>query len=156
MTLLLLSLPATSFAGELETLREKLIGSTVKTFAKTYIATTNLKKFKEKNIKKLNKMDEQKFQRVYNKIYQEMMKDLPQSLKDSWGVEEQMTRAKAIERINSFKNKRQIYRLINAIPNPMIARHYQKHREEFKKNMKEKKVDQVVDDVLADPAPSPI
>ncbi len=46
-----------------DTIGEKLVGSFVKTFAKTYIATHNLEKFKAKNIKKINKMDEAKLQR---------------------------------------------------------------------------------------------
>lgn len=161
LTLLFLSLAANGFAKEAvavkhrETLKEKLIGNFVKTFAKTYVATHNLEKFKEKNIKKLRKMDEAKFQRVYNRIYKEMMADLPQSLKDMWGVSQEMTREKAIERIKSFTNKKQIYKMINAIPNKMIAQHFKKHKNEFKKTMKkETGVDGIVDQLLTDPAPA--
>ena len=38
------------------TVRERLIGSFFKTFAKTYVAINDLQKFKEKNIKKILKM----------------------------------------------------------------------------------------------------
>ena len=159
LTLMFLSLAATGFAKEAveakqrETLKEKFVGTFVKTFAKTYVATHNLEKFKEKNIRKLRKMDDAKFQRVYKKIYQEMIVDLPQSLKDMWGASEEMTREKAIERVKSFTSKKEIYKMINAIPNKMIARHYKKHKKEFKRAMKSKPdADGVVDQLLADPA----
>ncbi len=126
----------------------------VKTFAKTYVATTNLQKFKEKNIKKILKMDEAKFQRVYGKIYREMIVDLPQALKDSYGVTEKMTKEKAIAQINSFTSKKQIYNMINAIPNKMIAQHFKKHKAEFNKTLKGKKADGLVDQLLEDPAAS--
>lgn len=139
-----------------ETLREKIIGSFVKTFAKTYVATHNLDKFKEKNIRKIRKMDEAKFQRAYRRIYEEMVKDLPQHLKDMYGITKEMTREKAIARINMFRNKSQIYQMINAIPNKMIALHFKKHRQEFNKTMKESGtgVDGMVDQLLTDPGVS--
>ncbi len=159
--LLFLSLPVSCFAQEpdsgrtRETLKEKFIGSFVKTFAKTYVATNNLKKFKEKNIQKIRKMDEAKFQRVYGKIYREMIRDLPESLKKDYGVTPDMTREKAIDRINSFTSKKKIYRMINAIPNKMIAQHFEKHKNEFDKGMKgNNSADQTIDDLLKDPASS--
>lgn len=160
LILMLLALTVNGFAQEpqfvmeRETLKEKVIGRMVKVFAKTYIATSNLKKFKEKNIRKIRKMDEAKFQRVYGKIYKEMMVDLPQSLKDNYGVAEHMTREKAIVQINAFTNKKKIYKLINAIPNKMIAKHFANHKDEFNKTMKGKKVDQLLDQILEDPAAS--
>ncbi len=162
LTLIFLSLTVHSFAKEptpvprRETLKEKFIGTLVKTFAKSYVATQNLEKFKEKNIKKLLKMDEAKFQRVYSKVYKEMMVDLPQSLKDMWGVCEDMTRAKAIARLNSFTSKKEIYKIINSIPNKMIAEHFKKYKDEFKKTMKKNGsgVDGAVDELLVDPGVS--
>lgn len=162
LTLIALSLSFNAFASQekpmshRETLKEKLVGSFVKTFAKSYVATHNLEKFKEKNVRKLRKMDEAKFQRVYRKIYNEMVKDLPQSLKDMYGVSEDMTREKAIARINAFNNKKQIYRMINALPNKMIAQHFQKHKKEFNQTMKKKGsgVDGMVDELLTDPGVS--
>lgn len=162
LTLMILSLAVNSFAKERgpnhrrETLKEKFVGTFVKTFAKSYIATHNLEKFKEKNIKKLLKMDEAKFQRVYSKIYKEMMVDLPQHLKDMWGVEQEMTREKAIARLKSFTTKKQVYRMINSIPNKMIAKHFKKHKKEFNKAMKKNGsgVDSAVDQLLEDPITS--
>ncbi len=160
LTLLFLSFSLSSFAHSAqpfkprETLKDKLVGSMVKTFAKTYVATTNLQKFKEKNIKKIMKMDEAKFQRVYGKIYREMIVDLPQALKDTYGVTEKMTKEKAIAQINSFASKKQIYNMINAIPNRMIAQHFKKHKDEFKKTMKGKNADGLIDQMLEDSAAS--
>ncbi len=160
-TLIFLSLTLNCFAKvpatvkQRETLKDKFIGTLVKAFAKSYVAATNLQKFKEKNIKKILKMDEAKFQRVYGKIYKEMIVDLPQSLKESYGVREKMTREDVIAKINSFTNKKQIYNMINAIPNKMIAKHYKTHKNEFKKTMKNSSgADGLVDQLLADPATS--
>ena len=100
-------------------------------------------------------MDEAKFQRVYKKIYKEMIVDLPQHLKDMYGVSEDMTREKAIARINSFTNKKQIYKMINSVPNKMIAQHFKNHKSDFKKAMNGNSgADKVVDQLLADPAVS--
>lgn len=162
LIILCLSLAGNAFAKEektirrLDTFKERIVGSFVKTFAKTYIATCNLEKFKEKNIKKIRKMDEAKFQRVYGKVYQEVMIDLPQSLKMTWGISENMTREKAIAQLKSFTNKKQIYKLINSIPNQMIAKHFEKHKNEFNKTMKKdgSGVDAAVDQLLSDPGVS--
>lgn len=161
LTLIFVCLAVNGFAEEpvpanqRATLKEKLIGTFVKTFAKSYVATHNLEKFKEKNIKKLLKMDEAKFQRVYKKLYNEMIADLPQHLKDMYGVTENMTREKAIARINEFKSKKQIYKMINAVPNKMIAKHFKTHRKEFQKSMKnDAGVDGAIDRMLADPGVS--
>ena len=100
-------------------------------------------------------MDEAKFQRVYSRIYKEMIVDMPQSLKDMYGVSEDMTREKAIARINAFENKKQIYQMINAVPNKMIAQHFSKHKDEFKKTIKGNSgVDGMVDQLLIDPGVS--
>lgn len=163
LTLIFLSVVCNSFASppihngkpavSNETLKEKLIGSFVKTFAKTYVASNNLQKFKEKNIRKIMKMDEAKFQRVYGKIYQEMIADLPEDLKRAYGVEPVMTREMAVARINSFTTKKRIYQMINAIPNKMIAQHFKKHKDEFKKGMEgNHSADQMIDQLLEDPA----
>ena len=163
LTLMFLSLACNSFASppihngkpavSNETLKEKLIGSFVKTFAKTYVASNNLQKFKEKNIRKIMKMDEAKFQRVYGKIYQEMIADLPANLKRDYGVEPVMTREMAVARINSFTTKKRIYQMINAIPNKMIAQHFKKHKDEFKKGMEgNHSADKMIDQLLEDPA----
>lgn len=162
LTLIFICLAVNGFAKEQApanqraTLKEKLIGTFVKTFAKSYVATHNLEKFKEKNIKKLLKMDEAKFQRVYKKIYREMIVDLPQHLKDMYGVTEDMTREKAIARINEFKTKKQIYKMINAVPNKMIAQHLKNHKKDFEKAMDKKGsgVDGAIDQLMEDPAAS--
>ncbi len=152
-TLIFLAFTTNCFAQDRETLKEKFIGIMVKTFAKTYIATTNLKKFNEKNIRKIKKMDEQKFQRVYAKIYREMIIDLPEPVRETYGATEHMTREKAIAQINTFKNKKRIYKLINAIPNKLIAKQFVQHREEIQKTMKDNNVDRAIDHMLADPTP---
>jgi len=162
LTIIFLSLAMHAFAKEQaparprETLKEKLIGTIVKTFAKSYVATHSLERFKEKNIKKLAKMDEAKFKRVYGKIYKENLVDLPAHIKDLWGVEENMTREKAIARMNAFKTKKEIYKIINSVPNKMIAQHFKQHKDDFKKSMKKdgSGVDGMVDDLLADPGAS--
>jgi len=169
LTILFLLLAANSFASppvmnvhnranvnsKNETFKERLIGSFVKTFARTYVATNNLKNFKEKNIKKLQKMDEAKFQRVYKKIYQEIMVDLPEHLKQKYGITAEMTRERAIAHINSFRDKEMIYSMINAIPNKMIAQHFKNHKDEFKKGMKgNPSAEGMIDQLLEDPAPS--
>ena len=162
MTLICLFLTVNVFANDqqaipkTDTLKEKFIGSFIKTFAKTYVATHNLDKFKEKNKKKILKMNEEKFQRVYAKIYSEIMVDLPQSLKDMCGISKEMTREKAIAQLYSFNNKKEIYKIINLIPNKMIAKHFEKNKEEFNKTMKRdgSGVDGTIDQLLIDPSKS--
>lgn len=125
-----LYIPAHAFAQERISAQDKVISSTFKTLAKGFVAVADIDKLKASNIKKIDKMDEGKFNKRYAKVYK-AIKDLPSNLKISYGITENMTKERAINIIESL-NKGKIYEMIDSLPDAFIA-------ERFKQYISEKK-----------------
>jgi len=106
-----------------------IIGSTFKALAKAFVVVVDLNKVKKSNIKKIQKMDNEKFKKRQAAIY-DVLKDLPLELKEKYGIVEQMPKEQLVRIMNSL-DKNKIYDMINDIPDYFIA--YQ-----FKKYIKEK------------------
>ncbi|TRZ95808.1 hypothetical protein D4R78_02355 [bacterium] len=112
-------------AEETPNLGDKLIASTFKTLAKTFVATADMNRLKKDNIRRLNKMDEAKFRKRYAKVY-ETIKGLPIQMRLKYGITEGMTREQAIRSIESV-DKPDIYRLINSIPDTFIIAEFKQY-----------------------------
>ncbi|MCX5813849.1 MAG: hypothetical protein NT178_15070 [Proteobacteria bacterium] len=102
--------------------KEFIVGTVVKLFAKGYIAVTDIDKIKETNIAKLKKMDDQEFANKYTAIYSDM-KGLPQDVKTAYGIDEKMDRSAAIIKIQSA-GKKDLYTIIDSIPDTFITKHF--------------------------------
>lgn len=102
-----------------EDFSDKVIGSTFKLLAKSFVAVVNIAELKKYNIKKINKMDDEKFRKHYGNAYP-IIKDLPEWIKTQYGVTENMSREQAIQNTASL-NKKDIYKILDAIPNRFIA-----------------------------------
>jgi len=122
---LILCFKTTAFAQEKVVMEDKIIGSTFKALAKAFIVIADINKLKKNGIDKLNKMDEEKFQRRYAKVY-EVIKDLPFRLKVSYGVTEHMTKEQAIKNIESL-DKKKIYEIIDLVPDTIIANNFKQY-----------------------------
>ncbi|MCX5704624.1 MAG: hypothetical protein NTZ92_00915 [Candidatus Omnitrophica bacterium] len=122
-----------TFAQEKISMEDKIIGSTFKTLAKTFVVMVDIDKLKKDNINKLNKMDKEKFIKRYAKAY-EVIKDLPPELKISYGITENMPKEQAIKNIESF-DKKNIYKLIDSIPDTIIAKQFKKYLSEKKEEV---------------------
>lgn len=121
------------FAQENSNMEERIIGSTFKSLAKTFVAMADMHKLKKDNTDKLHKMDEVKFQRQYAKMY-EIIKELPPAVKKSYGVTEHMAKEQAIKNTESL-DKKKAYELIDAIPDTVIARQFKKYLSERKQEI---------------------
>lgn len=100
-------------------LEDKIISSTFKVLAKAFVLTTDIDKLKRENIAKLAKMDDEKFQMRYSKVYA-LAKDLPQSLKSRYKFTENMSKEQAIKDIKLL-DKDRIYEIIDLVPDKIIA-----------------------------------
>jgi len=107
------------FAQEDVGLQDKIIASTFKTLARTFVAAVDIEKLKEVNAAKINKMDEEKFDKRYAAAYK-IIKDLPPDVKTHYGVFEVMTKKWAIANMRLLDKKR-IYALIDEVPDKIIA-----------------------------------
>ena len=111
-----------TFAAERLTLKDRMIGPTLKTLARMFVAVTNIRKLKKYNIRKIDKMDEKKFNKKYAQVYA-LLQDLPEGLKADYNLIEHMPKEQAIKTIESL-DKRKIYKIIAAVPNDFIARQF--------------------------------
>lgn len=128
-----LSFQSCAFAKEKVSIGNMIIGSIFKGLAKAYVTMTDIDKLKKDNIDKLNKMDAEKFQRRYAKVY-EVIKDLPSDLKVSYGVTEHMTKEQVIKNIESF-DKEKINGTIDSIPDTIIVKQFKKYLSEKKQEI---------------------
>ena len=124
---------------------EKLIGSTFKTLAKAFVATTNLDELKQGNMLKLISMDTGKFKTKYRKVYP-FIKDLPSDIRQQYGIQEDMSKDQAIKNINSIDKKR-AYGLIDSIPDTTIASIYEKYCGEIAKQIQKNNIIQEIHQV---------
>jgi len=113
------------FAQENISIEDRIIGSTFKVLAKGYVAITDINKLKENNIRRLNKMDEEKFQRHYVKTYP-VIRDLPLSFKARYKISEHMTKQEVIQDIEEL-DKEKIYGIIDSLPDAFIANNFKQY-----------------------------
>lgn len=109
---------------------EKVIATSFKILAKSFVTFINLESFKEKNAAKMQKMSDDKFKKKYASVH-DFLKELPQDIKDEYGIAQEMTRQKAIENIQVM-DKDKMYRLIDEVPDSFIARKFNAYVDEQK------------------------
>lgn len=112
---------------------EKIIGSTFKTLAKGFTVAADIQKLKEGNIRKLNQMSQDKFNRRYDQVYP-VLKELPIELKTAYGVTGQMSKEQAIRNTASL-DKKKIMQLIDAVPDRVIAQLFKDYLRQAKENI---------------------
>jgi len=123
-------------AADIQITRELIIGQAVKLFAKGYIAVTDIDRAKKVNITKLEKMDDQEFRSKYTAIYGDM-KELPRNVKTDYGIDEKMDRSTAIRKVQSA-SKKDLYTIIDSIPDAFIAKHFENYLAENELDLKKK------------------
>jgi len=104
---------------------DQIIGSTFKTLAKAFVVTADIPALQQNNINKLKKMNGEKFKQRYAKIY-EVIKDLPDNLKVSYGIKEDMTQEQVIQSLKIL-DKKKIYAVIDAVPDEIIAKQFKQY-----------------------------
>lgn len=133
------------FAQEKLSIEDIVISSTFKSLAKGFILLNNIDSLKKNNVSRLNKMDEKKFKKQYAKVYN-TLKDLPVQLKNTYKITEHMTKAQAIKNIESM-DKKKLNRIIDSIPDTVIAANFKSYINEAKQKIQEKDIIQQIDNL---------
>jgi hypothetical protein len=105
-------------------LEDRVIGSLFKTTAKVFISTVDIDTLKKQNIEKLNKMDTEKFRKQYTRVYG-VIKELP-FLETRYGITENTTKDEVIKEIQAL-NKKQIYEIIDVVPDTVIVSQFRQY-----------------------------
>jgi hypothetical protein len=119
MVILGVCLQGPARAAEQASLQDRMVGGAFKTMAKAYIAAADLKELKEKNIKRIEIMREDWFDRQYADVYK-VIKALPPDVKDKYRIRPGMSKAEVIVLIRSL-DKKEINAIIDAVPDPVIT-----------------------------------
>ncbi|HAJ56601.1 MAG TPA: hypothetical protein DCL35_02400 [Candidatus Omnitrophica bacterium] len=119
-----------------EVFMDKVIGTTFRGLARSFVAMTDINKLRESNIAKLEKMSDDKFSKKYTKVYA-ILKDLPEDVKHRYAITPAMTREQAIANMKNL-DKKQTYKLIDVVPNMVIANAFYKNFKQESKNVVKK------------------
>jgi hypothetical protein len=115
---------------EASTIKEKVVGKTIKTVVRIVLLTTNIKKVKKKLINKLEAIEDEEFRIRYTRFY-ELVKDLPPDIKDTYNVGPYMTKELMIKNIESV-DKKKIYKIIRSISDETIAELFKEYLREMR------------------------
>lgn len=107
-------------AGEAAGVQAAVVGSSVKTLARAFVATADLDEVKAVIIEKLSRMKPEIYRRQYARRYR-VIKDLPDGLKKKYGLVEHLPKDRMIAVIRSW-DKKKSYEIIEAVPNETLAR----------------------------------
>jgi len=118
LVLFQLLLPTSSFADNLNP--ENLVAMTLKTLAKGYVLTMDVTKVKTKEIKKISGMNDAKFHKQYQRVY-DVLKGIPSQMRVRYGLSENMTKQKAIENIGQMQ-KKDMMKFIDGVPDKVIVK----------------------------------
>lgn len=129
LSALILFLQTPLFA-ESATIKQKVIGKTIKTVARLAVATTNIEKVKKRLINKLGLMKDEQFRARYAKFY-DLIKDMPQDIKASYKVTPYMTKEEMRGNIESM-DKKKAYKIINSISDKTVAELFKRYRREMR------------------------
>jgi hypothetical protein len=122
LSVVLFILPTAAFATETEKISERIIGATFKALAKGFVATQDIQRIKQNNIKKIRNMPEEKFRLRYARVFS-VVKDLPLDLRLKYNINAQMTKAQAVQNISSL-DKPKVYKAIDSIPDKFITHQF--------------------------------
>lgn len=140
--ILIFCCPGFLFAQEQVNLGDKIIGSTFKNLAKTFIASADINALKQNNINRLESMDEEKFNRHYAEAY-EIIKNLPGELKYQYGISGNLSKQEAIELIRSV-DKKSLYEMIDAVPDKTIALEFKQYLDQEKVRIQKSNIAQEI------------
>ncbi|MDP2980706.1 MAG: hypothetical protein Q8N67_01385 [Candidatus Omnitrophota bacterium] len=115
--------------AEAATIKQKVVGKTIKIVARIAVATTNIEKTKKRLVNKLRLMEDKQFRAQYAEFY-ELVKDIPRDIKIAYNVTPAMTREQMIENIESL-DKKNIYKIISSIPDKTVAELFKEYRREY-------------------------
>ncbi len=105
-------------------LEDKIISYAFKGIARAFVSVVDIDKLKKSNIEKLNNMKEEKFKKQYALAYK-VIKECD-FLASNYGMREDMAKLETIRKIESL-DKKEIYGIIEAIPDTVIATQFKNY-----------------------------
>jgi hypothetical protein len=114
---------------------DRVISSSIKLMAKTYVMTTDLEKLKRKHITQMRQMDDEEFYVRYANTLGVIDESAP--LRKICGIGGNLDRA-GWEKLVAGLDKNKLYKMIDAVPDEVIAarfRRFMARRMEAMKNM---------------------
>jgi hypothetical protein len=124
-----------------QTVQDRLISSTFKTLAKTYISTTDFNSLKKNTLARLTQLDTEAFHQKYPRTLQ-VISDSP-ALKKQFGLNPGMSVGQAMLFIRSL-DKKKVSAMIDAVPDQVVARHVMEDMASATKSVNSKNIgDQV-------------
>lgn len=112
---------------------DKIISSTFKSLAKGFVTVVDINQIKKNNVAKIDKMSPEKFRKQYSKAYV-VLKDMPDKLKAEYKIAEDISKEQVIKDIESL-NKSKMYRIIDSIPDTVIADNFKRYLEQSKQEI---------------------
>jgi hypothetical protein len=127
--------------SQAQTVQDRLISSTFKALAKTYISTSDFNKLKENTLQCLAQIDTESFHQKYPRTLQ-LINDSP-ALTKQFGLRSDMSVAQARAFIKSL-DKKKVSALIDAVPDQVVSRHVMEDISRASKSVNSKNImDQV-------------
>ena len=115
---------------------DHLTASTFKALAKGYVATVDLERIKKDQIARLNKMNDQKFKKHFQKVSL-VLNSLPSELKIKYGFKDPMTKEDVVKEIGEL-DKKNLNQMIDDIPETFIIFQFRQYlaglKEDFGQN----------------------
>ncbi|MFH1691069.1 MAG: hypothetical protein ABIC68_00655 [Candidatus Omnitrophota bacterium] len=112
---------------------DKIIGTTFKMLAKSFVRVMDIEKLKRNNIAKIEKMNEGKFEKRRAKIYS-FTKDLPPDIRERFAISQDVSRQEVVAQIRMM-DKRAIYEIINKMPDQVIAGYFRQEISKGKESL---------------------
>ncbi|MFA6384904.1 MAG: hypothetical protein WCY10_06010 [Candidatus Omnitrophota bacterium] len=103
-----------------QTVQDRLVSSTFKTLAKTYITTADFKVLRDNTVKRLQQLDTNSFHQLYPRVLR-IVDDAP-VLKKELGLRSDMTVSQAIAFVKSLDKKKSCA-VVDMIPDRVVAYH---------------------------------
>ncbi|MFA5362723.1 MAG: hypothetical protein WC335_05690 [Candidatus Omnitrophota bacterium] len=106
---------------------DKIIAALLKVFAGAYVKTSDIGKLKEKQIRRLEQMNDEDFSAEYERVFS-VIRECPQFRKN-FGLYEGMSKEQFIVRVSAFDRK-QICGIINSIPDEVLSGKFREYLSE--------------------------
>lgn len=110
-----------------------IISGTFKSLCKGFVAVADIKKLRKKYAAKIEGMSAEKYKKHFGRAY-EVLKDMPFNLLKEYKVSENMSKEQVLKDME-IMSKDTMYKLINEIPDRIIAKHFRNYLRKTQQNL---------------------
>lgn len=130
------------YAQDRASVMDHAVAVTFKTLAKGYVATVDLEKIKKNQIAHLNKMNDEKFKKHFQKVSL-VLKSLPSEFRIKYGLKDSMTKEDITEKISRL-DKKDINQMIDDVPDAFIVFQFKQYLGSLKEDFEQSNVIQKI------------